>query len=101
MSSKLLFAQYQLFAGLAFRSLQTTRFLARRLSNSTKAKSGKRLSTMKRSAASSSNASKTKKRRVELPEYHTTPSVRTESGDIIWPAPEKQIESAREFILEW
>lgn len=100
MSSKLLFIQYQSFAGLALQFVRKHRFSARRLS-STRAKCGKPLATMKRSAASGSNLSKAKKRRVELPEYHATPSLRTHSGDIIWPAPEKQIESAREFILEW
>lgn len=101
MSPKLSFIQYQSFAGVVLRSVQTTPFLARRLSTITIARSGKPLSTMKRSAASSSKVLKTKKRRVELPEYHATPSMRTESGDIIWPAPEKQIESARDLILEW
>jgi hypothetical protein len=57
--------------------------------------------TMKRSSASSTGQSKPKKPRLELPEYHTTPSVKTASGDIIWPAPADQIEAARDFILEW
>ncbi|KAK7735515.1 hypothetical protein SLS53_007428 [Cytospora paraplurivora] len=55
---------------------------------------------MKRASTSTSSPSKPKKPRVELPEYHTTPSLRTESGRIIWPAPEDQIEAAKAFILE-
>ena len=65
---------------------------------STKAKAK---TTMKRSPASSTGQSKPKRPRVELPEYHATPSVKTESGDIIWPAPEDQLEAARSFILDW
>lgn len=56
---------------------------------------------MKRAAASPSKAQKAKKPRVVVPEYHLTPSVKTESGEIVWPAPADQIEHAREFILEW
>jgi hypothetical protein len=57
---------------------------------------------MKRSASSVSKAtSKAKRRRPEVPEYHLTPSLRDKSGEIIWPAPNEQIESARKFIQEW
>ncbi|ETS82417.1 hypothetical protein PFICI_04293 [Pestalotiopsis fici W106-1] len=57
---------------------------------------------MKRSApsAGSKAAPKSKKPRVEVPEYHLTPSLRDESGEIIWPAPNHQIETARKRILE-
>ncbi|KAI0158704.1 DHH family protein [Pestalotiopsis sp. NC0098] len=57
---------------------------------------------MKRSAASAGSKSspKSKKPRVEVPEYHSTPSHRDESGEIIWPAPNDQIETARSRILE-
>lgn len=57
-------------------------------------------SNMKRAAATTGDA-KSKKRRVELPEYHATPSLRTEEGEIIWPAPQGQIEAAKDFISEW
>ncbi|KAI0484843.1 DHH family protein [Xylariaceae sp. FL0804] len=56
---------------------------------------------MKRSASSTAKSpSKAKKPRPEVPEYHSTPSVRDESGDIIWPAPKDQIENARDFIRQ-
>ncbi|KAF3766880.1 DHH phosphoesterase [Cryphonectria parasitica EP155] len=55
---------------------------------------------MKRNAATRSGESKSKKRRVELPEYHATPSLRTDSGEIIWPAPQDQIDTAQDFIRE-
>lgn len=43
-----------------------------------------------------------KRRTVQcISEYHATPSVRADDGDIIWPAPQAQIESAKDFILEW
>ncbi|KAJ4385796.1 hypothetical protein N0V93_010227 [Gnomoniopsis smithogilvyi] len=54
---------------------------------------------MKRSTSASGNPSP-KKGRLELPEYHATPSLRTEAGDIIWPAPQSQIEAAKDLILE-
>ncbi|KAK7745113.1 hypothetical protein SLS62_009912 [Diatrype stigma] len=57
---------------------------------------------MKRAASSASKAApRAKKPRPEIPEYHSTPSLRDESGEIIWPAPKAQIEGARKFILEW
>ncbi|KAI1081771.1 DHH family protein [Whalleya microplaca] len=56
---------------------------------------------MKRSASSISKATpRVKKPGLQIPEYHLTPSVRDEAGEIIWPAPRKQIDRAREFILE-
>lgn len=56
---------------------------------------------MKRSASSVSKATpRAKKPRPEVPEYHLTPSIRDESGEIVWPAPRAQIQRAREFILE-
>jgi hypothetical protein len=60
--------------------------------------------SMKRAAASGvsdQRPSKAKERRVEIPDYHLTPSTRSEQGEIIWPAPIDQIERARAFILEW
>ncbi|KAI1760058.1 DHH phosphoesterase [Hypoxylon sp. FL1150] len=56
---------------------------------------------MKRSASSISKATpRAKKSRTEVPEYHSTPSVKDESGEAIWPAPKAQIEQARKFILD-
>ncbi|OTA94338.1 hypothetical protein M434DRAFT_394886 [Hypoxylon sp. CO27-5] len=56
---------------------------------------------MKRSASSISKASpRAKKPRPSVPEYHLTPSIRDESGEIVWPAPKAQIERARNLILE-
>ncbi|KAI0161060.1 DHH phosphoesterase [Hypoxylon sp. FL1284] len=56
---------------------------------------------MKRSASSTAKAApRAKKPRPEIPEYHLTPSLRDESGEAIWPAPNAQIELARKFILE-
>jgi hypothetical protein len=37
----------------------------------------------------------------KLPEYHETPSRKDEHGEIIWPAPNEQMQAAQEFILEW
>ncbi|KAI0098310.1 DHH family protein [Nemania sp. FL0031] len=56
---------------------------------------------MKRSAASlSKTASKAKRPRLQLPEYHLTPSLLDETGEAIWPAPKDQIEKARQLIRE-
>ncbi|KAI0889190.1 DHH phosphoesterase [Annulohypoxylon maeteangense] len=56
---------------------------------------------MKRAASPISTATlRVKRPRVKAPEYHLTPSIRDESGEIIWPAPNNQIECARDFILE-
>ncbi|PSS05318.1 DHH family protein [Coniella lustricola] len=56
---------------------------------------------MKRVASTATpTRSKPKKRRIVLPEYHETPSLQTESGEIIWPAPQGQIDGARAFIQE-
>ncbi|KAI1265031.1 DHH family protein [Xylariaceae sp. FL1019] len=59
------------------------------------------VTTMKRSAPiSEKSPKKTKRPRPEVPEYHSTPSLRDASGEIIWPAPKSQVEGARSFILE-
>lgn len=42
-----------------------------------------------------------KRARPAVPEYHATPSVRNDQGDIVWPAPAEQIQQARNIILEW
>ncbi|ORY64827.1 DHH family protein [Pseudomassariella vexata] len=56
---------------------------------------------MKRSAPSDLKAApKAKKPRPEVPEYHLIPSLGDNSGEVIWPAPQKQIDDARDFILE-
>lgn len=50
---------------------------------------------------SMAQASSTKKRsRVEVPDYHLTPSVCDDNG-IVWPAPEAQMKQARDVILDW
>ncbi|KJZ71013.1 hypothetical protein HIM_09592 [Hirsutella minnesotensis 3608] len=55
---------------------------------------------MKRTAGSLSKEPKAKKQRPEVPDYHATPSLRDESGEVIWPAPKEQIAKARQFILD-
>ncbi|KAI1460264.1 DHH phosphoesterase [Annulohypoxylon moriforme] len=56
---------------------------------------------IKRAASSISKATtKAKRPRPEVPEYHSTLSIRDESGEIVWPAPREQIQYARDFILE-
>ncbi|KAK7956373.1 uncharacterized protein PG986_005595 [Apiospora aurea] len=56
---------------------------------------------MKRSAPSSIiSGPKAKQPRPEVPEYHSTPSMKEETGEIIWPAPSAQITVARNFIKE-
>ncbi|KAI0020484.1 DHH family protein [Xylariomycetidae sp. FL0641] len=56
---------------------------------------------MKRSAEGSPKpTSRAKKARVEVPQYHLTPSVLDEFGDAIWPAPKDQIQGARDFIKD-
>jgi hypothetical protein len=57
-------------------------------------------SPLKRKAGATA-ATKAKKPKISIPEYHLTSSRRDESGEIVWPAPEAQIERAREMIKEW
>jgi hypothetical protein len=59
------------------------------------------MSPLKRKADKPVSPPKSKKPRVVVPEYHPTPSRRDESGENVWPAPEEQIERAREIIKEW
>jgi len=47
------------------------------------------------------SAAKRPRARVEVPEYHLTPSLRDEVGQTIWPAPEAQMKQARDIILDW
>lgn len=56
---------------------------------------------MKRKQPPSKVQPAAKKARPEVPEYHLTPSLKDESGEIIWPAPKEQMQRARETILEW
>lgn len=46
-------------------------------------------------------AKRAKLNKTEVPEYHLTPSIKNEDGTIQWPAPQRQIDRAREIILEW
>jgi len=58
--------------------------------------------TMKRKDAPTTKASSpAKKAKPEVPEYHSTPSVKEEDGSIQWPAPRAQMDRAREIIMEW
>lgn len=50
--------------------------------------------------ATSKGSSPAKRARPEVPEYHLTPSVKNEDGEIQWPAPKAQIARAREIIVE-
>lgn len=59
------------------------------------------MSPLKRKADKDIVLPKLKKAKVVVPEYHLTPSRQDESGEIIWPARQKQIERAREIIKEW
>jgi hypothetical protein len=59
------------------------------------------MSPLKRKAENAASPSKTKKAKVVVPEYHLTPSRQDESGENVWPAPEEQIERARQIIKEW
>lgn len=42
-----------------------------------------------------------KKAKVEVLDYHLTPSVKDEDGGIQWPAPRAAITRARKLIVEW
>jgi hypothetical protein len=57
------------------------------------------ISPLKRKAESAASP-KAKKPRVVVPDYHLTPSRRDEEGEVVWPAPTRQIERAREIIRE-
>jgi len=56
---------------------------------------------MKRAASGLESAKKPKKARPDVPEYHLTPSNKDAAGNDIWPAPQDQIDRAREIIREW
>jgi hypothetical protein len=52
-------------------------------------------------SAGQTSAAKRPRARVEVPEYHLTPSHTDETGQLVWPAPEAQIQKARDIILDW
>ncbi|KAF2002462.1 DHH phosphoesterase [Amniculicola lignicola CBS 123094] len=56
--------------------------------------------SLKRKANGFEGASKTKKPKVDIPEYHLPPSRTGQNGEIIWPAAEEQIDRARTIIQE-
>jgi hypothetical protein len=60
---------------------------------------------MKRKEPSSegqTGAAKRSRPRLEVPEYHLSPSVIDNvTGNAVWPAPEAQMQRARDIILEW
>jgi hypothetical protein len=58
-------------------------------------------SPIKRKAKKQSSSPRAKKPKIEIPEYHLTSSRRDKDGEIVWPAPNEQIERAREIIREW
>ena len=47
------------------------------------------------------SVSPVKKAKVEVLDYHLTPSVKDKDGGIQWPAPKAAIARAREIIVEW
>ena len=53
---------------------------------------------MKRKASPSKQTSSSKKAKVEVPDYHETPSIREADGSTQWPAPQFQMDQARDFI---
>lgn len=59
------------------------------------------MSSTKRKAVSEKPSKPAKRVKVEVPDYHLTPSNKNEDGTIQWPAPQSQIDRAREVILEW
>jgi hypothetical protein len=59
------------------------------------------MSPVKRKAEKPVSLSKSKKAKINVPEYHLTPSRQDEFGESIWPARGEQIERARDIIKEW
>ena len=56
---------------------------------------------MKRKAVDPGPSAKSKRSREQLPDYCDVEPRRDDNGAIIWPAPEKSIDDAREFLREW
>lgn len=52
------------------------------------------------SGESNAPAKKRRKPAAVLPQYHESPSVKNEDGSIQWPAPQSQIDHARDIILQ-
>lgn len=48
-----------------------------------------------------SSAKPVKKAKVEVLDYHLTPSVKDADAETQWPAPKAAIKRAREIIVEW
>lgn len=44
---------------------------------------------------------KNQAKRAKKPEYHETPSVCADDGEIVWPAEETMMEGARGLLREW
>jgi hypothetical protein len=42
-----------------------------------------------------------KKAKVQVPEYHLAAQQQTAAGEVVWPAPQDEIDAARAFIREW
>ncbi|KAJ8108084.1 hypothetical protein OPT61_g8418 [Boeremia exigua] len=57
-------------------------------------------SPLKRKAEKPAASTVAKKSKVVVPEYHTTPQRRDDTGEVVWPARKEQIERAREIITE-
>lgn len=55
----------------------------------------------KRKGPPSKATNAVKRQRVDVPDYHLTPSVHEQDGSVQWPAPKAQIETARNIILSW
>jgi hypothetical protein len=60
----------------------------------------KKPSTMGKRKASTTESPTKRAKPEPPPEYHLTPSVKNEDGSIQWPAPRREMERAREIILE-
>lgn len=60
-------------------------------------------STMKRSkpATDASTVTVSKRRRVEVPEYCSVDCAQDETGAEVWPAPDEEMQMARDMIIEW
>jgi hypothetical protein len=57
------------------------------------------LINMKRSRNKANGEPKAKKQKIKVPDYETSHEpVQDENGEIIWPAPEAEMEAARAFI---
>ncbi|KAF2155965.1 DHH family protein [Myriangium duriaei CBS 260.36] len=55
---------------------------------------------MKRKDPPAAKQSPAKKKRPDLPDYHSTPMLQDDRGENIWPAPREQMKHARQIITE-